>query len=133
MKDNFNIPERDFLVFDAMRQTSQCVGRVFRSKYDYGLMIFADKRYARIDKKERLPQWIRNKIEPGSVDISVDQALSIASKFFKEMGQDFEMPEELLLTSEKIQARQADWLSQQQPSQPEALPQPAQQAPNTIY
>ena len=105
LKDNFNIPERDFLVFDALRQTSQCVGRVFRSKYDYGLMIFADKRYSRIDKKDKLPLWIKNQFEPGSVDISIDQALSIASNFYKEMGQDFELPDELLLTAEKIQQK----------------------------
>ena len=37
------IPENDFLTFDALRQTSQCVGRVIRSKMDYGLMIFADR------------------------------------------------------------------------------------------
>jgi DNA excision repair protein ERCC-2 len=55
LKDNHNINENDFLTIDAMRQTSQCVGRVLRSKYDYGLMIFADKRYARADKKDKLP------------------------------------------------------------------------------
>lgn len=27
------------------RQAAQCVGRVIRSKADYGMMIFADKRY----------------------------------------------------------------------------------------
>jgi DNA excision repair protein ERCC-2 len=86
LKDNFNINENDFLTIDAMRQTSQCVGRVLRSKYDYGLMIFADKRYARNDKKDKLPQWIRNHIEQGSDNISIDQALSIATIFFKEMG-----------------------------------------------
>ena len=72
LKDNFNINENDFLTIDAMRQTSQCVGRVLRSKYDYGLMIFADKRYARNDKKDKLPQWIRNHIEQGSDNISID-------------------------------------------------------------
>ena len=48
------------------------MGRVLRSKYDYGLMIFADKRYARSDKKEKLPIWIKNHIEPGSDNISID-------------------------------------------------------------
>lgn len=38
----FNISENDFLIFDALRQVAQCVGRVVRSKLDYGLMIFAD-------------------------------------------------------------------------------------------
>lgn len=27
------------------RQAAQCVGRVIRSKADYGMMIFADKRF----------------------------------------------------------------------------------------
>jgi len=35
-------------------------------------MIFADKRYARADKKDKLPLWIRNQIEAGRIDISVD-------------------------------------------------------------
>ena len=86
LKDNFNINENDFLTIDAMRQTSQCVGRVLRSKYDYGLMIFADRRYARADKKNQLPLWIESHMEPGADNVSVDQALSIASKFYKEMG-----------------------------------------------
>jgi hypothetical protein len=30
----------------GQRQAAQCVGRVIRSKADYGMMIFADKRYA---------------------------------------------------------------------------------------
>jgi DNA excision repair protein ERCC-2 len=50
LKENFNIKENDVLTFDAMRQTSQCVGRILRSKYDYGLMIFADARYKKSDK-----------------------------------------------------------------------------------
>lgn len=36
LKENFQIPEKDFLDFDAMRQTAQCLGRVIRSKSDYG-------------------------------------------------------------------------------------------------
>ena len=30
---------------ECQRQAAQCVGRVIRSKADYGMMIFADKRY----------------------------------------------------------------------------------------
>jgi DNA excision repair protein ERCC-2 len=33
-------------MLDAMRQASQCMGRVIRSKTDYGIMILADQRYA---------------------------------------------------------------------------------------
>lgn len=36
--------ENDYLAFDAVRQAAQCVGRVIRSKADYGLMVFAGAR-----------------------------------------------------------------------------------------
>jgi Rad3-related DNA helicase len=35
------------LTFDAMRHAAQCVGRALRGKTDYGIMIFADKRFSR--------------------------------------------------------------------------------------
>ena len=60
LQENYKISDADFLTFDAMRQTSQCVGRVLRSKYDYGLMIFADKRYKRRDYVKKLPAWINH-------------------------------------------------------------------------
>lgn len=74
LRETFQIKEGDFLTFDALvwstasisvvslsgdyffylpfangplleqRQAAQCVGRVIRSKADYGMMIFADKR-----------------------------------------------------------------------------------------
>lgn len=44
LQQTFQISDRDFLAFDAMRQASQCVGRVIRSKADYGMMVFADSR-----------------------------------------------------------------------------------------
>ena len=43
LRDQYNIRENDFLTFDAMRHTAQCMGRALRGKTDYGLMIFADK------------------------------------------------------------------------------------------
>jgi DNA excision repair protein ERCC-2 len=46
LQQTFQISDSDFLAFDAMRQASQCVGRVIRSKADYGMMVFADSRCA---------------------------------------------------------------------------------------
>lgn len=43
LRDQFQIREKDFLTFDAMRHAAQCVGRAIRGKTDYGLMVFADK------------------------------------------------------------------------------------------
>ena len=45
LQDKFHVRQSDFLTFDAMRQVAQCMGRVIRSKTDYGIMVFADKRY----------------------------------------------------------------------------------------
>ena len=42
-----------------MRHAAQCVGRALRGKTDYGIMIFADKRFSRSDKKGKLPKWIQ--------------------------------------------------------------------------
>jgi DNA excision repair protein ERCC-2 len=59
LRDTFQIRENDFLTFDAMRHAAQCVGRALRGKTDYGIMIFADKRFARNDKRGKLPKWIQ--------------------------------------------------------------------------
>lgn len=39
LRETFQIKESDYLAFDAVRQAAQCVGRVIRSKADYGLMV----------------------------------------------------------------------------------------------
>lgn len=39
LRETFQIKESDFLAFDAVRQAAQCVGRVIRSKADYGMMV----------------------------------------------------------------------------------------------
>lgn len=41
LRETFQIKENDYLAFDAVRQAAQCVGRVIRSKADYGLMVLA--------------------------------------------------------------------------------------------
>ena len=76
-----------FLAFDAVRHAAQCLGRVLRSKNDYGLMIMADTRYLSLIKS--MPKWIRERIEPGMVNLSVDMSVVIAKRFYKEMAQYF--------------------------------------------
>ena len=44
LRDQYKIPEKDFLTFDALRQAAQCMGRVIRGKNDYGMMVLADNR-----------------------------------------------------------------------------------------
>ena len=40
LRETFQIKESDYLAFDAVRQAAQCVGRVIRSKADYGMMVW---------------------------------------------------------------------------------------------
>lgn len=102
LKTKMGMDDSDFLIFDAMRQTAQWVGRVIRNKYDYGLMVFADKRYARKDKISKLPQWIQDEIEKKNTSISTDIAVQMAKSFFKDMGQPFDFPEGLLYDKKKL-------------------------------
>jgi DNA excision repair protein ERCC-2 len=49
IRDKYQIRHNDFLTFDELRQSAQCVGQVIRSKMDYGLVIIADSRYGNQD------------------------------------------------------------------------------------
>ncbi|KAJ3270934.1 DNA-dependent ATPase of the nucleotide excision repair factor 4 complex [Terramyces sp. JEL0728] len=87
LRDNNQIRENDFLSFDAIRHGAQCVGRVIRGKQDYGLMVFADKRFARQDKRSKLPKWIVSQMDEAGNNLSTDMAVSMGKKFFKDMAQ----------------------------------------------
>ncbi len=87
LRNKFQIKENEFLTFDAMRNAGQCVGRVIRGKTDYGIMIFADKRYGRVDKRSKLPQWISQFLNEGNLDLSIDAAISVSRSFLKELAQ----------------------------------------------
>ncbi|KAK4046479.1 TFIIH/NER complex ATP-dependent 5'-3' DNA helicase subunit [Microbotryomycetes sp. JL221] len=89
MRDAYRIRENDYLTFDAMRHAAQCVGRVLRGKTDYGLMIFADKRFAKADKRSKLPKWIGSYIKDSDTNLSTDLAISHSKKFLRTMAQPF--------------------------------------------
>ena len=75
------------LNFDALRQAAQCVGRVIRSKTDYGLMVLADSRYNRHDKRSKLPKWILQFLGEHQLNLSSDMAVAQAKQFLREMSQ----------------------------------------------
>lgn len=89
LHETFQIKEQDFLTFDAVRQAAQCVGRVIRSKNDYGMMVFADQRYQRHDKREKLPQWITSHLKDAHMNLSTDMLVHVARNFFVEMAQPY--------------------------------------------
>lgn len=87
LRDAYRIRESEFLGFDAMRNAAQCVGRVLRGKTDWGLMIFADKRFARADKRAKLPRWINQYITETASNLSTDMALTLSKLFMRTISQ----------------------------------------------
>jgi len=87
LRRTFKIREDEFLAFDALRQASQCVGRVIRSKVDYGIMIFADKRYSNQSKRSKLPPWITQFLEEANANLSTEEAVNVCKSFLKSIAQ----------------------------------------------
>ena len=109
LNDNLQIRENDFLTFDAMRHAAQCMGRAIRGKNDYGLMIFADRRFGRIDKRKKLPKWLQDIMPDSSCNLSTEEAIQIAKHFFRQMGQHLRREDQLgvsLLTFEQVRERE---------------------------
>lgn len=109
LRDQFQIKENDFLTFDAMRHAAQCVGRVLRGKTDYGIMIFADKRFARIDKKGKLPKWIQEHLRDSMCNLSTEESIQISRKWLRQMAQPFTREDQLgvsLLTIEQLETQE---------------------------
>lgn len=52
-------------------------------------MIYADQRYSRQDKRSKIPEWIRNFIEPGHAALATDAAVSVAKNFLLHMSQPY--------------------------------------------
>mmetsp|Transcript_22971 Transcript_22971/g.44782 ORF Transcript_22971/g.44782 Transcript_22971/m.44782 type:complete len:876 (-) Transcript_22971:153-2780(-) len=108
LQTNYGVQDREFITFDAIRQTSQCVGRVIRSKMDYGIMIFADVRYSKADKVKKLPQWITHYLDPKHHNLSTDRAVYTVKQFLREMGQPRSLQAEIgetMLTREQVEKR----------------------------
>ncbi|KAF8605275.1 DNA repair helicase [Ceratobasidium sp. AG-I] len=109
LRDAYRIRESEFLGFDAMRNAAQCVGRVLRGKTDWGLMIFADKRFARADKRSKLPRWINQYITESASNLSTDMALVQSKLFMRTISQshDADQTGVSLWTKEDVEAHQA--------------------------
>ena len=90
LRESFQIRESDYLAFDAVRQAAQCVGRVIRSKADYGMMVFADSRYQRADKRDKLPCWISSRLRDAHLNLSTDMLLHVTRGFMRAMAQPFD-------------------------------------------
>eukprot|EP00116_Pleurobrachia_bachei_P000293 sb/3460555/ len=105
LREQYRIREQDFLTFDALRHASQCVGRVLRGKSDYGIMIFADKRYSRADKRGKIPRWIQDHLGDGVSSLATDEAVQMVKGFLRKMAQPFPQEAQIglsMLTHEQV-------------------------------
>ncbi|SBT71121.1 TFIIH basal transcription factor complex helicase XPD subunit, putative [Plasmodium malariae] len=109
LKETYNIQENEFLTFDAMRQASQCVGRIIRNKKDYGIMIFSDIRYARNDKKSKLPPWIIKCMDISNVNLTVGTAVNISKKFLLNMSKEYKETGQTKISQELLQNQRKCW------------------------
>ncbi|XP_026192298.1 general transcription and DNA repair factor IIH helicase subunit XPD [Cyclospora cayetanensis] len=87
LRERYQIQENEFLTFDAMRQAAQCVGRVIRSKRDFAIMIFADARFSRSDKRNKLPPWITRYLDQAHLALNTETAVSVCRSFLKSISQ----------------------------------------------
>lgn len=116
LRDQFQIRENDFLTFDAMRHAAQCVGRALRGKTDYGIMIFADKRFSRQDKRSRLPKWIQEHLVDSFCNLSTEEAMQLSRRWLRRMAQPFTREDQLgisLLTKEQLESMEKEKLERQ--------------------
>jgi hypothetical protein len=92
------------------------VGRVIRSKADYGLMVFADKRYQRHDKRDKLPRWITSQLREAHMNLSTDMLLTVTREFMRSMAQpvDAAATQKGLLSQEAVNAIWEQQQAQQQ-------------------
>ena len=97
MEENKKIPQQTYRAFDAMRQSSQCMGRVLRNKKDYGMMILADKRYLSAERRDMLPTWLLEAglSRPEHLNLSADVAINLACRWLTTMAQPTNLEEEL--------------------------------------
>ncbi|XP_043508237.1 general transcription and DNA repair factor IIH helicase subunit XPD [Frieseomelitta varia] len=115
LRDQFQIRENDFLTFDAMRHAAQCVGRAIRGKTDYGIMVFADKRFSRIDKRSKLPKWIQEHLTDSLCNLSTEEAVQISKRWLRQMAQPFTRENQLglsLLTREQLEKEEYSKIEQ---------------------
>lgn len=75
------------IINQAMRQAAQCAGRVIRNKSDYGIVVFADKRFARAKLRNKLPKWIAQFLTTEALDLDIGSTMAEVRAFLLDMAQ----------------------------------------------
>lgn len=51
--------------------------------------VLVSQRYARVDKRGKLPRWIQEHINDGSLNLTLDEAVQLSKHFLRQMAQPF--------------------------------------------
>lgn len=87
-------------------------------KTDYGIMIFADKRFSRQDKRSRLPKWIQEHLTDNYCNLSTEEAMQTARRWLRQMAQPFSREDQLgvsLLTLQQLEALEREKMKNKNP------------------
>lgn len=107
IREILKISETDWLLFDACRYATQCLGRSVRGKNDYSLMVLADKRFQRKDRLSKLPYWLKNHLLQQDLDLTIESVANVALRHMKEMGNLDEKEVEILGTGYSLLTEEA--------------------------
>lgn len=79
-------------------------------------MVFADKRYQRHDKRDKLPKWITSHLREAHMNLSTDMLVVVAREFMRSMAQPYDKGAvgKSLLSAEAVNALEAAHERQQQ-------------------
>ncbi|KAK2510686.1 Ercc2, partial [Columba guinea] len=67
------------------------------------------ERFARADKRGKLPRWIQEHLSDSNLNLTVDEAVQVAKFFLRQMAQPFQQEDQLglsLLTLEQLQSQE---------------------------
>ena len=63
---------------------------VYIENYASFAQVFADKRYQRHDKRDKLPGWITSHLKDAHLNLSTDMLMHIAREFMRSMAQPYD-------------------------------------------
>lgn len=116
MQVTLEMSENEFLTLAAMGQTAKCAGRIIRNKNDYGVVVLADNRFARADRRTKLTQWIVNLLTDSHADVNATEAASILLVYIRAINQVpcYDAGAKILLDEEEVKEMAMERMKQQQ-------------------
>jgi len=82
-------PRDDFVSFNAVRSSIQCISSILSSKSDYSSLLLVDCKYSFPQYKEKLPTWITKILMNEMINQGVEDALEKLKLYYCNNAQEF--------------------------------------------